>query len=826
MDQLLFNSHYLERTQINAMLQEAHQLPLIFVIAPMGYGKTTAVHDFLNQKEGTKVWLPFGQNDVDEVWIWTRLCQKLKAFDFPFLSVIQENGLPQNQYEIDTFISLIEDGFSEPFYLVLDDCQECESPKLIRLMECVGQRRIKNLHLFLLSRTYLPIHYETFWIQKICAIIGQSALALTPQEITDFFALDGISLPPEDLQQIYEYTEGWISAVYLILADYRRIGKFRNLGGINTLIHTFIFQHIPNKGKTLLMQLSLLDTFTLEQAVYITEMEECALLLPRLEDTISFFKYEPASGCYIIHAVLRSALRSELEKSGMDRKRIFLRSGEWYEHNGSYIYAIQNYQKAGDISRIFAVLEQYGCGTIYDVAPGVLKNFFQSIGTREALLHPAAYLPYISFVILNEEYIRGKALFQEAKDFYSSHECPGIPHHELMGELYMIQWSLEFNDLEKMTYYASQAYQLLGSNHNSFSPFSFVLTYGAPETLLLYHREIGHLKRVVELEKQYTSYYMKLINGTDCDWQQLYDAEYLFAIGQVDKAEALADIACEKSLLHNQPCIIISAYFLRLRCQLFFGNKQNFQKLMQELNNIICNESSITIRMDYEVAIGYLYGCIGQFDKIEPWILNFRLDNCNRILKSVRSGCTSYGITLIQKEEWVKLENLAEQMEVPYSNSSHIIPRLYAGIFHAISAFHLYGKEKGLEYLKKTLDMAEPDGIKMLFAEFMPHIQCLLKEIQQTNPFAAEIYALGTRELEGIAALKAETPKPQLPHLTQRELELMRLVSHGYKNTEISQEMNIALVTVEKKLTSVYRKLNVSNRTAALRVLYEFHMLN
>lgn len=825
MDQLLLNSNYLERKHIDAMLQEADKLPLVFVVAPMGYGKTTAVYNFLKHKEGTKVWLPFGQNEVDEVWIWTRLCIKLDALDFPFSSAIQENGLPQNQYEVDNFISLIENSFKEPFYLILDDCQECESLNLIRLVESVAQSRIKNLHLFLLSRTYLPMHYEAFWLKNICTVIGQSALALTPQEITDFFALNYISLPPKDLQQIYEYTEGWMSAVYLILTDYRRNGKFRNLGGINTLVHTFIFQHIPDHGKTLLMKLSLLDTFTLEQAVYITETEECTVLLPRLEETISFFKYDPASDYYIIHAVLRSALRVELEKSGIDRKQIYLRSGEWYQNNGSYIYAIQSYQKAGNTSKVFAVLEQYGCGTVYDSAPNVLKNFFQSISTEEAFLHPTVYLPYISLIILNEEVIRGSALFQEAKDFYSTHECPGISSSEIMGELYMIQWSLEFNDLEKMVHYAAQAYRLLGSNHTSFSPFNFVLTYGAPETLLLYHRETGNLKRTVELEKQYTSYYMKLVNGKDCDWQQLYDAEYLFTTGQVSEAEVLADIACKKALLHQQSCIIISAYFLRLRCQLFSGNKIKFNTLMQELKELIRPNSSVVIRMDYEVATGYLYGCLGQIDKMEPWILDFRLENCNRILRSVRSGCVTYGLTLMHKGKWMHLENLADEMSVPYSNSKHLFTQIYAKLCYAISAFHLYGKAKGLEHLTKALEMAEPDGIKMLFAEFMPWIQPLLQELTLKNTFAAEIYALGMAELAGMAALNTKSKEPERPHLTKRELELMMLVSQGFKNMEISQEMNIALVTVEKKLTAVYRKLNVSNRTAALRVLHEYHIL-
>ena len=44
-------------------------------------------------------------------------------------------------------------------------------------------------------------------------------------------------------------------------------------------------------------------------------------------------------------------------------------------------------------------------------------------------------------------------------------------------------------------------------------------------------------------------------------------------------------------------------------------------------------------------------------------------------------------------------------------------------------------------------------------------------------------------------------------------------VKAGYKNSEISEQMHIALVTVEKNLTSVYRKLGVNNRTSAIMML-------
>jgi len=49
----------------------------------------------------------------------------------------------------------------------------------------------------------------------------------------------------------------------------------------------------------------------------------------------------------------------------------------------------------------------------------------------------------------------------------------------------------------------------------------------------------------------------------------------------------------------------------------------------------------------------------------------------------------------------------------------------------------------------------------------------------------------------------------------------MKLVEEGYKQNEISEKLNIALITVKKHISSVYFKLNVKNKTIAINLLKE-----
>ena len=54
-----------------------------------------------------------------------------------------------------------------------------------------------------------------------------------------------------------------------------------------------------------------------------------------------------------------------------------------------------------------------------------------------------------------------------------------------------------------------------------------------------------------------------------------------------------------------------------------------------------------------------------------------------------------------------------------------------------------------------------------------------------------------------------------IPHLTSREREVLALLIGGNTNRQISKELHVTERTVKEHLSSLYRKLGVSNRTEA-----------
>jgi NarL family two-component system response regulator YdfI len=64
----------------------------------------------------------------------------------------------------------------------------------------------------------------------------------------------------------------------------------------------------------------------------------------------------------------------------------------------------------------------------------------------------------------------------------------------------------------------------------------------------------------------------------------------------------------------------------------------------------------------------------------------------------------------------------------------------------------------------------------------------------------------------------AQANREDLAELTGRELEVLNLLASGYANKQISLELGISEHTVKFHVSSIYNKLDVSNRAEAVRV--------
>jgi LuxR family maltose regulon positive regulatory protein len=172
--------------------------------------------------------------------------------------------------------------------------------------------------------------------------------------------------------------------------------------------------------------------------------------------------------------------------------------------------------------------------------------------------------------------------------------------------------------------------------------------------------------------------------------------------------------------------------------------------------------------------------------------------------------------TMLHEKSYIELEVQAEIMLEVYLTKKLIFGILYAYMIDSIAKYKLYGVESAKESLQKAINLAKRDNIVMVFVELSPHILHVLRELAKEDEFAKVLLPKCERFNE---IYQKNYAKSEEIELTPRELEVMKLVDEGYKQTEISNKLHIALITVKKHMASVYVKLDVNNKTVAINLL-------
>lgn len=152
---------------------------------------------------------------------------------------------------------------------------------------------------------------------------------------------------------------------------------------------------------------------------------------------------------------------------------------------------------------------------------------------------------------------------------------------------------------------------------------------------------------------------------------------------------------------------------------------------------------------------------------------------------------------------------------------------------HLLRALALHKQNGGrmipdaLASMRRCLELAEPEGYVRLFFEEGPDVAPLLQALAQDSASPRRLKQYASSLLDALASERTNpdstaSPMPAADQaglvelLTNRELELLKLICEGCSNQEIAGRLVITLFTVKKHTSNIFGKLGVSSRTQAV----------
>jgi predicted ATPase/DNA-binding CsgD family transcriptional regulator len=188
-------------------------------------------------------------------------------------------------------------------------------------------------------------------------------------------------------------------------------------------------------------------------------------------------------------------------------------------------------------------------------------------------------------------------------------------------------------------------------------------------------------------------------------------------------------------------------------------------------------------------------------------------------------------------------ESLAVWGEIDDAISIAICLEAIAGTICSLGgpfrAAHLLG---AAEALRERLDYPIPRGALPTYRQTITGIQSSLSMIQFSTAWLegrelspAEAIALAREDLPDSDAVHAENVErmpeftgtsPVAHHgLTPREMEVLRLVAHGWSNRQIADSLFISVPTVKRHLSTILGKLVLPSRSAATAYAHTHHLV-
>jgi len=808
-------------------------------------------------------------------------------FGDQILMMLQVPQPPESEMLLSVTLNEIMDSM-EPFVLVLDDYHFIEAEKIHQAVGTLLDNLPSNMRVIISGRSDPPLPLGRLRANGDLLEIRADELRFSIEETILFFnEIMSLKLSNSAIKLLEERTEGWIAGLHLAglyLSEKENYGEFVNeFSGSHRYVIDYLVEEVLNQQTEImsdfLLQTSILDKFNASLCERITEISDSQAILDHLEEKNLFIvPLDDQRRWYRYHHLFADLLRKRINHLDPDKRAdLNLRASTWYEEHAMTDDAIQHALDGKDINRAARLVEDHSKDWIG------LSQFEKLTHWLSALPDEIKQTrPYLGMVIgwsnaLFNRFDIAEPAFQRAEESYQS----AISKPELLSEFNLVTPKKQAlflgqiatgrasiaraaGDLPRSIELLNKSLDLIPESEKNersvaflFLGYAYWMTGKIPDALDMFEQakrnglegenlltvqsaidasgkllfENGDLHQGMRLHQQAISLaksYAEKIGFESSNVGLAHNgmAKIYYEWNELDQALDHANCGVQVFEPWGVTENLLDSYSILWRIKFSLGENQN-SLLIAEKAATLVNQPGVAdwLRSRTITDQAILWTFLGKENSehllsASRWVKNTQLSYDDEITYFQEIDYTNLARFFLYqnrtREALIILRKLVKNLET--SNRTGRLIEVF--ILQSLALEADKNTNEAVESLVSALTLAEQEN---LIRTFINEGEDLLKVLVVTVKDRSE--PLFAKKVIKAFKTVIQQPSGLIENLSERELEVLKLISQGFTAPEIAENLFLSLNTIKTHIKNIYSKLGVNKRSSALISARELNLI-
>ena len=384
-------------------LRRGQPYPIVSVVAPAGYGKTTVLSQWAERNGQAFAWVSVDEGDNDPKVLLSYVAEALNAVEPIDGRVFDALASPVSSVP-GSVVPRLGSAFSSmtsPVALVLDDVHALHNSECRAALSVLADHVPRGSRLALAGRAEPPLRVARLRAEGRILEIGPEDLSLTPDEASSLLRNAEVALGGDEMAELHRRTEGWPAGLYLAALCVRAGGPLASaavsFGGGDRLVSEYMesefLARISRRHRVFLTRTAVLERMSgplceavLGQsgsAVTLAELARSNMLLVPLDRRGEWYRY---------HHLFRDMLLAELHRREPGLIPVLRRrAAGWCTRNDLPEAALEYSIAAGDVNTVAGLVEKIGVPVQRQGRAATLQRWLQWLEDQGGIEgHPTA----------------------------------------------------------------------------------------------------------------------------------------------------------------------------------------------------------------------------------------------------------------------------------------------------------------------------------------------------------------------------------------------------------------------------------------------------